>query len=287
MHANGDRPAIRVHLRFHFLSPPQAPSHRSGTSWRRAASYSCLPPTRQASHTAHARAAGPGAPAIRPSQGALTPSPTVPFKPFRTDPLNREPAPKPASIAPFKPFRTDPLNREPAPKPAPTAPFKPFRTDPLNREPTLPPNPTHFTSTGAAAVPQHDVPQAPRHTRPPYHPPPAPPPPDHQPSAARHNPYAQRTVPHPPARRLPKAPPHQRPVHEANPPRPGPPRGENLRTLPNVRTPRTVTPQPPNTHRPPQPVRPDNRPHHRAQKTAVTFPPGPPSRVSRRAQPAG
>jgi hypothetical protein len=59
-----------------------------------------------------ARAAGLRTPASRPPQGAPTPRPTAPFKPFRTDPLNREPAPKPGSIAPFKPSRTDPLNRE-------------------------------------------------------------------------------------------------------------------------------------------------------------------------------
>jgi hypothetical protein len=105
-------------------------------------------PASQASHTPRARAAGPRAPAIRPSQGAPTPGPVAPFKPFRTDPLNREPAPKPAAPAPFKPFRTDPLNREPA----------------------VPPNPTYFTPTRAAAVPQHDMAHAPRCIRP-THPP--------------------------------------------------------------------------------------------------------------------
>jgi hypothetical protein len=75
-------------------------------------------------------------PVIRPPKGAPMPALTAPFKPFRTHPLNREPAAKPASPAPFKPFRIDPLNREPAAKPAPTAPFKPSRIDPLNREPT-------------------------------------------------------------------------------------------------------------------------------------------------------
>jgi hypothetical protein len=168
-------------------------------------------PASQASHTPRARAARPRAPAIRPSKGAPTPGPTAPFKPFRTDPLNREPAPKPAAPARFKPFRTDPLNREPtakptAPaqfkpsridplnreptaKPAPTAPFKPSRTDPLNREPAVPPNPTYITPTRAAAVPH-----APRRIRPPHQPPPAPPPPDHHTSAARRNPHAQRSV---------------------------------------------------------------------------------------------
>ena len=60
--------------------------------------------------------------ANRPPQGAPTPGPTVPFKPSRTDPLNREPAADPSSTAPFKPFSTDPLNREPAAKPGSTAP---------------------------------------------------------------------------------------------------------------------------------------------------------------------
>jgi hypothetical protein len=89
-----------------------------------------------------ARAAGLRAPAIRPPQSAPTPGSTAPFKPFRTDPLNREPTAKPGSTVPFKPFRTDPSNREPTAKPGPTAPFKPFRTDPLNREPTAKPGST-------------------------------------------------------------------------------------------------------------------------------------------------
>jgi hypothetical protein len=66
----------------------------------------------------------------------------VPFKPFRTDPLNREPTAKPGSTALFTPFRTDPLNREPRAKPGSTVPFKPFRTDPLNREPAAKPGST-------------------------------------------------------------------------------------------------------------------------------------------------
>ncbi len=70
-------------------------------------------PTRQASQTTRARAAGPCAPAIRPSRGAPTPAPTAPFKPFRTDPLNREPTAQPGRTARFKPSRIDPLNREP------------------------------------------------------------------------------------------------------------------------------------------------------------------------------
>ena len=86
-----------------------------------------------------ARAAGLRAPANRPPREAPTPGRTAPFKPFRTDPLNREPTAKPGSTAPFKPFRTDPLNREPRAKPGSIAPFKPFRTDPSNREPSANP----------------------------------------------------------------------------------------------------------------------------------------------------
>ena len=82
---------------------------------------------------------------------AARPGPTAPFKPFRTDPLNREPTAKPASTAPFKLFRIDPLNREPMAKPAPTAPFKPFRIDPLNREPATKPAPTAPSPAGSNA----------------------------------------------------------------------------------------------------------------------------------------
>src|SRR5580658_7327533 len=63
------------------------------------------PPTRQASHTTRARP-------IRPSPGAPTPGPAAPFKPSRTDPLNREPVAKPAPTVPFKPSRTDPYTCE-------------------------------------------------------------------------------------------------------------------------------------------------------------------------------
>ena len=70
-------------------------------------------PTRPASYAIRARAAGPRAPAIRPPRGPPTPRPPAPFKPSRIDPLNREPATKPAPTAPFKRSRTDPLNREP------------------------------------------------------------------------------------------------------------------------------------------------------------------------------
>ena len=66
-----------------------------------------------------------------------TSGPVAPFKPFRIDPLNREPAAKPTPTAPFKPFRIDPLNREPKAKPSATAPSKPSRIDPLNREPPV------------------------------------------------------------------------------------------------------------------------------------------------------
>jgi hypothetical protein len=69
-----------------------------------------------------AHAAGLRAPANRPPRGAPTPGPTAPFKPSRTDPLNREPTAKPGSTVPFKPFRTDPLNREPTTKTGATAP---------------------------------------------------------------------------------------------------------------------------------------------------------------------
>jgi hypothetical protein len=121
-----------------------------------------LAPWHAAVTEAHS-AAGLRAPAIRPSQGAPTPGPVAPFKPFRIDPpnrepaaepnstvpskpsridpLNREPAAKLDSTVPFKPSRIDPLNREPMAKPAPTAPFKPFRIDPLNREPGAFPDP--------------------------------------------------------------------------------------------------------------------------------------------------
>ena len=90
--------------------------------------------------------------ANRPPQGVPSPGPVVPSKPFRTDPLNREPTAKPGSTARFKPFRTDPLNREPAAKPGSTVPFKPSRIDPLNREPGAFPDPEtppvyHFHET--------------------------------------------------------------------------------------------------------------------------------------------
>ena len=64
-------------------------------------------------------AAGRRAPTNRPPQWARTPDPTVPFKPSRIDPLNREPTAQPGSTAPSKPSRTDPLNREPGTFPDP------------------------------------------------------------------------------------------------------------------------------------------------------------------------
>jgi hypothetical protein len=66
---------------------------------------------------------------------------------------NREPAANPGSTVPFKPSRIDPLNREPTARPA-TTPYKPFRTDPLNREPTAKP--------GSTALPARAQDPAPR-----------------------------------------------------------------------------------------------------------------------------
>jgi hypothetical protein len=86
-------------------------------------------PCRAATAEAHAaHSAGLRAPAKRFPQGAPTPGPTAPFKPFRTDPLNREPTAKPVT-APFKPFRIDPLNREPTAKTAATARMTQHRTE--------------------------------------------------------------------------------------------------------------------------------------------------------------
>ncbi len=179
--------------------------------------------------------------------------------------------------------RPGPARPHPAAKPDPTTPFKPSRTDP-NRRLAVPPNPTRLTPT--KAMPRHDLPHAPRCIRPPYHPPPAPPPPDHQPSAARHNPYAQRTVPHPPARRLPMAPPTSalctRPSQRApSAAQRKPPHPAQRPHAPHRHAP-TVEPQPPATTRtprqPPAPPRTENRSH---------LPARPPTRVSRRAQPAG
>src|SRR5579863_2834560 len=51
-------------------------------------------------------------------------------------PAHPHAATRPGSTVPFKPSRIDPLNREPTTNPSMTVPFKPTRTDPLNREPT-------------------------------------------------------------------------------------------------------------------------------------------------------
>ena len=92
-----------------------------------------------------ALAAGLRTQPTRPPQGAPPPGPTAPLKPFRTDPLNRDPAAK-SALAPFKPFRIDPLNREPTAKPGTIAPIKPSRIDPLNREQPAEPPLTRPTS---------------------------------------------------------------------------------------------------------------------------------------------
>jgi len=73
-----------------------------------------LPDCELASH-----AAGRRAPTNRPPQWARTPDPTVPFKPSRIDPLNREPTARPGSTVPSKPSSIDPLNREPGAFPDP------------------------------------------------------------------------------------------------------------------------------------------------------------------------
>ena len=83
---------------------------------------------------------------------ATKPGSTAPLKPFRIDPLNREPPAKPGSTAPFTPTRTDPLNRGPTAKPVSTVPFKPSGIDPLNREPTAKPGPTAPSVAGSNAV---------------------------------------------------------------------------------------------------------------------------------------
>ena len=82
---------------------------------------------------------------------ATRPGSTVPFKPSRIDPLNREPTTNPSMTVPFKPFRIDPLNREPTAKHGSTVPFKPSRIDPLNREPTAKPAPTAPSAAGSNA----------------------------------------------------------------------------------------------------------------------------------------
>ena len=85
--------------------------------------------------------------ANRPPQGAPTPGPTVPFKPSRIDPMNREPTAKSALTAPFKQSRIDPMDREPTAKPTSIAPFEQFRIDPMDREPPAAPPLTSPTPT--------------------------------------------------------------------------------------------------------------------------------------------
>ena len=134
--ANHDPPPTDACLRAPI--PAVAPGTTSTDARRR-----FVPRPRPAPHTAPRVAASNVSSAAvtaslaraRPPRGA-SPGPTAPFKPSRTDALNREPAATPGATAPFKPSRTDPLNREPTATPGATAPFKPSRTDPLNREPT-------------------------------------------------------------------------------------------------------------------------------------------------------
>jgi hypothetical protein len=80
----------------------------------------------------------PDAPRERPGpahpQPAAKPAATMPFKPSRIDPLNREPP------APFESPRIKPVN------PKAAVPSKPSSTDPLNREPPVPPTLPHQDS---------------------------------------------------------------------------------------------------------------------------------------------
>jgi hypothetical protein len=80
----------------------------------------------------------PAPSADREPRGAPTPASTAPFKPFRIDPMNREPAAKPGSTAPFKPFRIDPMNREPGafPGPDPLRPGHRFHAHARSRQST-------------------------------------------------------------------------------------------------------------------------------------------------------
>ena len=66
--------------------------------------------------------------------------------------MNREPAAK-CATAPFKQFRIDPMNREPAAKPGPTAQFKQSRIDPMNREHPAAPPLASLTPTNDQAPP--------------------------------------------------------------------------------------------------------------------------------------
>jgi hypothetical protein len=175
--------------------------------------------------------------------------------------------------------RPGPARPHPAAKPNPTTPFKPSRTDP-NRRLAVPPNPTRLTPT--KAMPRHDLPHARRTTCPPLHhrqtinpappattrtprepslthlqggsqwrPPPAPPLCTRPARCARSAP--QRKPPHPAQR--PHAPHRHAPIAKHTPPA-------------TTRTPR----------QPPALPRTENRSH---------LPARPPTRVSRRAQPAG
>ena len=90
----------------HANSPPQRlrPEHKKRPARKNARHAATVlrptAPTRQAIHTTRTRAAGPRTFTISSPQRAPTPTPTTPFKPFRTDPLNREPATQPAPTAP-------------------------------------------------------------------------------------------------------------------------------------------------------------------------------------------
>jgi hypothetical protein len=96
-----------------------------------------------------ARTAGLRTQANRPPQASPTPAPTASFKPFRTDPLNREPTTKPAT-APFKPFRTDPLNRE-----QPAAPPLTRLTPTNDQVPDAPPAPLNRAARRRLKYLQH------------------------------------------------------------------------------------------------------------------------------------
>jgi hypothetical protein len=154
------------------LTPPPKPTGgitAAADRMRRHAVAAALAPWKQAIAAARAaeraaRAAGLRAPAIRPSQGAPTPGAAAPFKPFRTDPLNREPAAKPGPTAPFKPSRIDPLNREPAA--IPSAPVGP--RPPRDAGVSTPHAPIRRPADPAAATHAPRPPQAPAIAAPPH-----------------------------------------------------------------------------------------------------------------------
>jgi hypothetical protein len=101
------------------LPPPPTAAKPRGTPWRTAIAEARAAHTNASSSTPAPRivaiapytgdsplehelaghSAGLPASAIRPPQGPPTPGPTVPFKPFRTDPLNREPGAFPAPLS--------------------------------------------------------------------------------------------------------------------------------------------------------------------------------------------